>query len=266
MLPNALLRFALKARDVRVNGVKCDCETTVHPGDRVDIFVNPQYLHGAPVVLWEGEGLLALNKPAGLPVDVDEHGIGEDTLIARARAVYPTAQLCHRLDANTGGIILLAINENARIRTIEAFKRNDVDRVYACLVKGIPGSAEATLNAFLHKDCTASLVTVFDDPHPGAQPISAAYRLIGTWESVSELEVRLTTGRTHQIRAHLAHIGLPILGDDQYGDRVFNRALSAKRMALWCKSVAIWGHVIKSEARFVYKMRREGGKYDILSG
>ena len=250
MLPNAILRSTLKARDIRVNKIKCDREMTVHPGDRVDIFIDPKYLTGPPAVLWEGEGLLALEKPAGLPVDADEHGIGEDTLIARARAIYPTAQLCHRLDANTGGVILLATKDEAHARALEAFKRNEVERIYACRVKGIPEHAEATLNAYLIKDSKTSTVTVIDDPRPCALPISTAYRLIETQEGISELEVRLITGRTHQIRAHLAHIGLPILGDDKYGDRAFNRAQGAKRMALWCKRVAIWGHVIESEHEF----------------
>jgi len=250
MLPTAILRSALKARDIRINGIKCNREMTVHPGDRVDIFIDPKYLTGPPAVLWEGEGLLALEKPAGLPVDADAHGIGEDTLIARARAVYPTAQLCHRLDANTGGVILLAIKDEAHARALEAFKRNEVERIYACWVKSIPEPAEATLNAYLIKDPKTSVVTVFDAPRPGARPISTTYRLIETRENISELEVRLITGRTHQIRAHLAHVGLPILGDDKYGDRAFNRALGAKRMALWCKRVSIWGHVIESEYEF----------------
>jgi 23S rRNA pseudouridine955/2504/2580 synthase len=164
MLPDAMLRFALKARDMRVNSIKCNRDSIIHPGDRVDIFIDPKYLKGSPVAIWEGEGLLALEKPAGLPVDTDEHGIGEDTLIARARAVYPSAQLCHRLDANTGGVILLAVNEEAHARALDAFKRNEVERVYACLVKGVPEPAEATLNAYLLKDSKSSTVAIFDVP------------------------------------------------------------------------------------------------------
>ena len=98
-----------------------------------------------------------------------------------------------------------------------------MDKRYICLVRGMMKPPSATCRAYLRKDADAARVTILDQPAPDAKPIVTEYETVETGP-VSRLRVHLVTGRTHQIRAHLASLGHPLLGDDVYGDRAVNRA------------------------------------------
>jgi len=115
---------------------------------------------------------------------------------------------------------------------MQAFSQRSFQKFYTCRVKGCPAKREAVMHAHLRKDAQISRVSVTDYPARGSMEIITGYRVIQDGE-YALMEVELITGRTHQIRAHLAHIGHPILGDDKYGDRMLNRQLGVKRQQLW---------------------------------
>ena len=144
-------------------------------------------------------------------------------------AAFP--QPCHRLDNKTCGLCLFAKNPRAHAVLLEAFKHRTVEKYYICLVRGIPKPPAAVCSAFLLKDAARSIVQILDQSRPGARPITTGYETLSAGP-VSRLRVHLITGRTHQIRAHLAALGHPVLGDDLYGDRSFNRLQKSRSLKL----------------------------------
>ena len=141
--------------------------------------------------------------------------------------------LCHRLDRNTGGLILIAKNKPTLDILCDKIKNNEVKKYYLCLVAGVPSQKSATLHGYLFKDSKSSRVFISDTRQKNTMHITTKYSLLHTKNNTSMLEVELITGRTHQIRAHLAHIGLPIIGDGKYGLNKINRQYPYKFQALW---------------------------------
>lgn len=234
LLPGHILRNALKRRDVRVNGARAGEGAAVEAGDELMIYIDERFLTAPAHVLYDDGHILALNKPQGLPVDADEDGIGEDTLLRRARALHPEAALCHRLDAGTGGVILLALTGDAYSEITGYFKDHLIEKTYRCLVSGRPKKPEGTLVHYLQKDAAAARVRETGENRPGALRAELGYRVIETRGETTLVEIDLGTGRTHQIRAQMALIGCPVVGDDKYGDRAVNKRLHAAFPALWC--------------------------------
>lgn len=153
-----------------------------------------------------------------------------------SRALEPTGghrflAPVHRLDNKTCGLCLFAKNPRAHAVLLEAFKQRTVEKYYICLVRGIPKPPAATCSAFLLKDAARGVVQILDQNRPGARPITTGYETLSAGP-VSRLRVHLITGRTHQIRAHLAALGHPVLGDDLYGDRSFNRLQKSRSLKL----------------------------------
>lgn len=238
MLSEQMLKRALKQRDVRINGNRAGEGDSVRGGDELKIYIDDKYLIQEIRAVYQDERLLAVVKPAGLPVDADAQTVGEDTLLRRIQAQWPgkdfAPQLCHRLDAGTGGLVLAARDREMYERMLELFKEHKIEKVYQCLVRGCPRPEQAELRAYCLKDSRAAQVWVVDAPQPGALTMITRYRLMERKGPVSRLEVGLVTGRTHQIRAHMAHIGHPLLGDDKYGDRALNKQMHARSPYLWC--------------------------------
>ena len=145
---------------------------------------------------------------------------------------------CHRLDNQTSGLCLFAKNARAMELLQEVFRRREMEKYYECLVRGIPKPAAAECRAYLVKDAKAGRVQVVDHPLPGARLIRTAYETLEAGP-VSRLRVHLLTGRTHQIRAHLAALGHPILGDDVYGDRRWNREMKTRALRLCAVSLRL---------------------------
>ena len=141
--------------------------------------------------------------------------------------------LCNRIDRNTGGIVIAAKNA-AALRTMnEKIRENQVTKRYLCLVQGIPTPVRAMLHAYLKKNSADNMVEVRDTPFPGAKEIITGYRVLERRGDHALLEVELVTGRTHQIRAHMAHIGHPLLGDGKYGINREERRQGYKYQALY---------------------------------
>ena len=251
MCPGHILRNAFKRRDVRVNGSRSGEEATVSGGDRLSVYIDERYLTAPARILYEDGQILALEKPQGLPVDVDADSIGEDTLLSRARAQFPDALLCHRLDTGTGGVTLLALTSDAYSILTEAFKNHRIEKTYRCLVAGRPARPEGELTHYLQKDADTARVREVRANQPGAVRATLRYRVVERRGEVTLVEIDLGTGRTHQIRAQMAAIGCPVVGDDKYGDRAANKRLHASSPALWCVSLRLPdGRAFESNAEF----------------
>ena len=239
-LPGWALRDAFKRRDVKLNGRRIARDTLVSAGDVLQVYT-PETADTPPgsslglEIVFEDEAYLVINKRQGMPAQ------GEGSVEAFcARHAGKPVFACHRLDVMTGGLLLLAKDTESLAVAEDAFARHRLTKQYRALVRGCPDPREATLTAYIIKDAEGARVRVFDRPAPGSLPVETRYRVVDADEQISRIEISLITGRTHQIRAHMAHIGHPILGDDKYGDRAFNRAHGAKRQMLWATRLVLW--------------------------
>ena len=222
---------------MKLDGKRVKPDVRVHAGQCVEVFCMEQT---APLldVVYEDADVLLVNKRAGISVEADERGgVTLTELAARhVRQQAPDARApkaCHRLDNQTCGLLMFAKTEKAEGILERAFRDRTMDKRYICLVRGMMKPPKATCRAYLLKDAKAAHVTIHDSAVPGARPIVTAYETLEQG-AVSRVEVHLITGRTHQIRAHMAALGHPLLGDDVYGDRAFNRQMKMQGKLCLC--------------------------------
>ena len=247
------LNKALRENKIKLNGKKHPLSTRVMAGDEIKLFILDEQLDGGreadgpawksargpAEAVYNGPQLLVVNKPAGLPVDGPE----SDTLLNRALlylnkageygedSLYQPA-LCHRLDTGTSGLVLIAKTPEAEQILLEAIRERQVKKTYLCVTFGRPVPPEGTLGGYLLKDANLGKVQILPEKKPGAKEVCTEYETIAVSGRLALLKVRLITGRTHQIRAHMASIGCPILGDSKYGNNAANRELKLKYQAL----------------------------------
>lgn len=245
-LPESAIRKLFDARDVRLDGVRVRKEDPVRSGMELKVWL-PGSGDTAPSslrVVYEDEDVLLVNKPAGISVESDSAGSLSLAELCRlhvgagAAEAFPPAP-CHRLDNKTSGLCLFAKNPRAHEILLQAFRDRTVTKYYICLVRGIPKPPAALCRAYLLKDPEKGKVRILDRSVPGARDIATEYETLESGP-VSRLRVHLITGRTHQIRAHLAALGHPVLGDDLYGDRDFNRLQKARALKLCSVSLSVF--------------------------
>ena len=223
---------ALRKKDIRINNIKVNENITVHKDDSITVYITDDILFGSSVKIekvFEDDNIIVVNKPSGIEVT------GSQSLTSMLTRMYGFSILpCHRLDRNTSGLTLFAKNEQSQNILFEKFKNHEIEKHYICRVYGIPKEKHKILKAYLFKDNKKSIVYISDSPKKGYQNIITEYYVISTNSSdnTSILEVILHTGRTHQIRAHLAHIGYPIIGDGKYGINEVNRKFKSKTQEL----------------------------------
>lgn len=232
------LNKALRENKIKLNGKKQPLSTRVQNGDIIRLFLRDDQLENRPlplaVFVYEDDDMIVANKPAGIEVD----GPSADTLLKRVQAKLasegkaPHAVLCHRLDTGTSGLILLAKNSRAEQFLTSAIKTRSIEKRYLCVTFGRPQPPAALMHDYLLKDADRGIVKVVNSPAGGAKEVITGYETLAVSGRLALLEVELVTGRTHQIRAHLAHIGCPILGDSKYGNNAANRELHFKYQAL----------------------------------
>ena len=243
-----MIRKIFSARDVRIDGNRVSRDAVVRAGQVLKVWL-PEA--AAPVsvpvqpldVVYEDEHVLLVNKSAGISVEPDVRGgvtltdlCSEYVRVSRPDAFPPAA--CHRLDNKTCGLCLFAKDSGTLEILQDAFRNRELEKTYICLVRGIMKPPAAVCRAYLLKDPRRAVVSVTDRPVPGARSIVTGYETLEAGP-VSRLKVRLFTGRTHQIRAHLAALGHPVLGDDLYGDRAFNRREKARSLRLCAVSLRL---------------------------
>lgn len=236
-IPDFAIREAFVKRDVKMGGVRVARDAQAVPGADVCLYTAYEGMGSAVPIVFQDERVLVVRKPAGVSCEADAKGgkaiaqLVEEAMRQTDPGSVVMPLLCHRLDNQTDGLLLLAKDENTQQLLMEAFKRRQIHKTYVCLVKGIPTPAQAMIEAYLIKDASKGKVRVVSNPRPGALPIATEYRVLEKGE-VSRVQVVLHTGRTHQIRAQMAAIGHPLLGDDLYGDRAFTKAQKTKGLML----------------------------------
>jgi 23S rRNA pseudouridine955/2504/2580 synthase len=232
-VPKSHVYRVVRSGEVRVNSGRAKPDYRLQIGDRIrvppvrvaekrPVVLRPLHL---PVV-YEDASLIVIDKPSGVAV---HGGSGVSFgVIESLRAERPQAkflELVHRLDRDTSGLLMIAKKRNALVELHRMLREGEVDKAYLAVVKGSWGRKETEIRESLHKYVNAQgerRVSVQEDGKAAVTKVKP----IKTASAASLLELRLMTGRTHQIRVHLAHAGHPVLGDDKYGDFPLNRALA----------------------------------------
>jgi 23S rRNA pseudouridine955/2504/2580 synthase len=232
-VPQYALREAFKKRDVKVNGQRVGMDAVIEPGAEVQIYTRDLQPKAVEIpVIYQDERLLVVFKPAGVSCEPDAKGGQTLPQLLKAQMDLPSLPLlCHRLDNPTEGLILLAKDERIQQLLQDAFRSRQIHKTYTCIVRDTPSPARRVMTDYLVKDAQKAHVRVLDHPAPGAKQIITEYSVLQPGRC-ARLSVRLHTGRTHQIRAHMASIGHPLLGDDLYGDRAFNKECKTRRLML----------------------------------
>ncbi len=234
-LTTSIFYKTLRKKDIKINDKRISENCLLRTGDDVKIYVADDFLYkklDIPIV-YQDNNIVIFNKPQSIEVT------GENSLTDYAKKLFLNdantfIEPCHRLDRNTSGLVLFARDKSSLDELLLAFKNHLVEKHYICAVYGIPKKKTQRLEAFLFKDSKKSQVYISDQPQKGYQKIITSYKLIKTnpQKNISLLDIQLETGKTHQIRAHLAYINLPILGDGKYGINKINKAFSLSKQQL----------------------------------
>lgn len=278
-LPKNLLYKYIRLKRIKLNGKRCEISTKLNEGDIMQLYINDEFFEGGsekPVflsapdqvdIVYEDENILLANKRSGLVVHEDESRTA-DTLINRithylySKGEYDPKKessfapaLCNRIDRNTSGIVISAKNAEALRILNQKVKDRELVKKYLCVTIGIPEKKQAELKAYMVKDESTKTVTVFDKPNENTKTMITKYKVLkeNREQGLALLEIDLITGRTHQIRAHLAHEGYPLLGDGKYGSNRINQAFHVKTQALCSYSLK-------------FQFRTEAGALEYLNG
>ncbi|MBE6730632.1 MAG: RluA family pseudouridine synthase [Ruminococcaceae bacterium] len=276
-LPQSELYKAIRKKDIKINGKRCDIKDKVEENDEIYLFLHDDFLQQKPKeydfikapktlnIVYEDENVMLLDKKPGLIVHPDEN-YHYDSLIARVQHyLYDKKEydpedeksfapaLVNRIDRNTGGIVIAAKNaESLRILN-QKVKDRELNKFYLCVTVGKINKKFDVLTGYLEKNESQNRVYISDKKKEGSKTIITKYNVIKTSSRYSLLEVELLTGRTHQIRAHLASIGHPLAGDGKYGTNKENKKTGFPYQALY-------------SYRLQFEFKTDGGILNYLDG
>lgn len=256
-LPTSLMFKFIRTKRIKVNGKRAEISTRLNEGDTVDAYINDEFfVSGKPKydflsapdkldIVYEDENILLADKKQGLLVHPDKNEYN-DTLIARIQhylynkgEYLPDAEnsfrpaLANRIDRNTGGIVIAAKNAEALRILCDKIKNREISKKYLAVVHGTPKKPSDTLEGFLEKNEAKNKVYLTSRKTADSLTIKTRYTVIDSKNGLSLLDIDLLTGRTHQIRAHMASIGHPLLGDGKYGKLAADKKLGFNRQALY---------------------------------
>lgn len=254
-MPKSLIYKLIRKKDIKLNGKRCEISDVLRDGDILRVYAPADFspkktdmeFLKAPSdieIIYEDENIIVVNKPAGLAAH-SGNDRESDTLVNRIKhylylrgSYAPESEasfapaLCSRLDKNTCGLVTAAKNA-AALREMNAGIRDGfVTKIYHCAAVGVPAEKNGILSAYHFKMSEGNIVKISDFPKNDYRPIKTGYKLLAQSDGLSLLEITLYTGRTHQIRAHLSHIGLPVLGDPKYGSSAANKRYGIQVQAL----------------------------------
>ncbi len=262
-LPKSMMYKFIRTKNIKVNGKRCDISQRLQVGDVVSMYINDDFFSITDTkknidlknvksdisIVFEDENILIVDKPIGLVVHADNEN-STDTLIDRIKKYLiekgeynPDSEnsfapaLCNRIDRNTCGLVICAKNSKTLRCINQMIKDNQVHKKYLCITIGKPPKVVDTLVAYHKKDSNSNLVKIVDTPTDNFKKIVTKYKVLKSNKGLHLLEVELVTGRTHQIRGHLSHIGCALLGDNKYGNVDINRKYKEKYQCLCAYSL-----------------------------
>lgn len=248
-MPKSLMHKYLRTKYIKLNGKKCTPEVFICEGDVLTLYIKDEFFEETKKeyefmkaskkldLVYEDENIMLIDKKQGVIVHQDKN-YDADCIVNRVKRYLfekkeydPQADktfspaLVNRIDRNTSGIIIGAKNSMALRVLNEKVRTREIRKFYLCVVKGRPKKKTDTLKDYLIKNESKNTVKISKNEIKGSKEIITKYKVISydKERDLSLCEVELLTGRTHQIRAHMAHIGHPLLGDEKYGDKALNR-------------------------------------------
>jgi len=218
----------LKQKDVKIDGCRAEnSNVVVSPGQRVVFYLAEDRIKEKNKkfdIVYQDEYIYVINKKAGIEV------CGQNGIEGQLDDAIPV----HRLDRDTSGLCILAKNRNAEEVLLKAFKEHKITKKYLCEVIGDTSFRGIIYSAYLLKNSKDSYVKIFDKEVKNSRQIFTRFKTVRHGNATSLVDVELLTGKTHQIRAHLAHLGHAILGDEKYGNKEINKKYKEKRQKLFC--------------------------------
>ena len=230
-----VLYKALRKKDIKVNGKRISENIIIYENDEIEIYISDELLFSTSFnldIVYEDDNIILINKPENIEV------LGDNSLTSILQKKYTNDSFpypCHRLDFNTKGLVIFAKNKESLDILFQKFKNKEIEKHYIAKVYGIPNKNEDTLIDYLFKDKKKSIVYISHEFKKGYQKIITSYKVLKTDKknNTSILDIKLHTGRTHQIRAHLSFIGHPIIGDGKYGSNEINKKFKVKTQKLY---------------------------------
>ena len=260
-LPSSLMFKYIRTKRIKINGKRGEISTRLNAGDTVSAYINDEFFAEAQPkysflsapsnidVVYEDENILLVDKKQGLLVHPDKNEY-TNTLIDRIQHyLYKKGEydpknensfapaLANRIDRNTGGIVIAAKNTEALRILCDKIKYREMDKRYLAVVHGVPKKKSDTLEGFLEKNESKNQVYLKNRKTAEAKTIKTKYRVLQSKNNLSLLEIELLTGRTHQIRAHMASIGHPLLGEGKYNKSTKDRKMGFDKQALYSYSL-----------------------------